>query len=277
MQLIKPKQISGEIMTLFDDADKKVIIVSPYYKVEKWYKLRNCFDDLKRRNIEVEFYVRENEWESINELKAIGFAPISIPNLHTKLYLNEKYAIVSSMNLLLSSDNNSLDIALKTETEAEYEQLYQYYTRYIKATPTQKREFVRPEYNDWREELERALASTFNRKVYINERENALQINVRNKYEAFIHNGKSNNLRISGILSSKEYEFTSNNLNIFHGSKMSIELQAGGKGYYDTIWGTINGLKSWSINDLHKDDEKTVVDAIVKFIAGIEQLKSLVI
>ena len=29
MQLIKPKQISGEIMTLIEEADKKMIFVSP--------------------------------------------------------------------------------------------------------------------------------------------------------------------------------------------------------------------------------------------------------
>jgi hypothetical protein len=276
MQVIKPKQISGEIMTLFEDANEKVIIISPYYKIEKWYKLRNCFDDLRRRKVDVEFYVRENEWESINELKAVGFNPISIPNLHTKLYLNEKYAIVSSMNLLLSSDTNSLDIALKTETEVEYEQLFQYYTRYIKIASHQPIENVKQEFYNWREDLDNSLSKALNKNVYINQNEGSLQINAGNRYEVFIHNGKTNNLRISGILSSKEFQFTSNNMSMFQSSKMHIELVAGGRGLYDTIWGTMKDFKSWSINDLHKDEEKAIVDAIVKFIVGIEQLKSMV-
>lgn len=132
MLLIKPKQISGDIMTLFEEADQKVIVVSPYYKVTKWDKLLNCLDSLKRRKIDIEFYVRENEWDSINELKAIGFNPVTIKNLHTKLYMNEKYAIVSSMNLNLSSDTNSLDIAMKTQSPGEYAELFDYYKRYIK-------------------------------------------------------------------------------------------------------------------------------------------------
>lgn len=33
MLLIKPKQISGGIMTLIEEADQKVIVVSTYYKV----------------------------------------------------------------------------------------------------------------------------------------------------------------------------------------------------------------------------------------------------
>ena len=132
MLLIKPKQISGEIMTLFEEADQKVIVVSPYYKVTQWNKLLNCLDNLKRRKIDIEFYVRENEWESINELRAIGFNPVNIKNLHTKLYMNDKYAIVSSMNLNLSSDTNSLDIAMKTQTPEEYAELFDYYKRYIR-------------------------------------------------------------------------------------------------------------------------------------------------
>ncbi len=132
-------------MTLFEEADKKVIIVSPYYQVRQWKKLLNCFSDLRQRDIEIEFYVREDSQEGISELKSLGFNPILIPRLHTKLYINDKYAIVSSMNLCLGSDDNSLDIALRTETDEEYNELIDYYKRYIQIhsqkilpPPTQK-------------------------------------------------------------------------------------------------------------------------------------------
>ena len=46
--------------------------------------------------------------------------------------MNEKEAIVSSMNLLLSSEMNSLDIAYKTTNLEEYNELLDYYNRYIK-------------------------------------------------------------------------------------------------------------------------------------------------
>lgn len=134
MELIKPKEISGKIMTLIEEADSKVIIVSPYYNIGKWYKLLGTLNELKRRNVEVEFYVRENEYESIREVERAGFYPNRIPNLHTKLYLNERYGIVSSMNLNQSSDSNSLDIAMCTQTKDEYDDLVQYYERYLKRT-----------------------------------------------------------------------------------------------------------------------------------------------
>ena len=132
MKLIKPSQISGEILTLFEEADNKVIIVSPYCKISKWYKLLAKLKSLIERNIEVEFYVREGEYETIQEIEQVGIKPICIKNLHCKIYMNEKEAIISSMNLLLSSEMNSLDIAYKTTTKEEYNELIDFYNRYIK-------------------------------------------------------------------------------------------------------------------------------------------------
>jgi hypothetical protein len=131
MQLIKPSMISGEIMTLIEEADEKLIIVTPYCRISKWKKLLNKFEDFKKRKVGVEFYVREGEYESASEVRAAGFDPIEVPHLHAKLYLNEKYGIVSSMNLLLSSETNSLEIAYKTTTEVEYQELVAYYKRYL--------------------------------------------------------------------------------------------------------------------------------------------------
>ena len=38
MKLIKPTEISARILTLLDESDERVIIVSPYMKISKWYK-----------------------------------------------------------------------------------------------------------------------------------------------------------------------------------------------------------------------------------------------
>lgn len=275
MQLIKPSQISGEIMTLIEEADKKVILVSPYFRVSKWYKFLNRLDAAKQRNLEVEIYVREGEFESIEEVLETGLQPITVPNLHTKLYINEKQAIVSSMNLLLSSDTSSLDIALKTENTKEYDELFDYYSRYIKNAIPKPAPASNGHFN-WRDELDKGLLQTLGREAYINEMDGKLQIQTSNKYEAFIANGRTNDFRIFGILSGKEFDFATSNRNIFQASKMEIELQEGRKGHYDTIWGTIKGLKSHYINELENEDQLLVVDATIKFISGIEQLKKMV-
>lgn len=133
MEFIKPPQIASQIMTLMDEADKKVIIISPYYKIEKWYKLQRHIQSLKDRKVAIEVYVREGQdnIESIREAESLGIAPILIPNLHCKLYINEKYGIISSMNLHSSSDINSLDIGYKTQTQEEYDEIIDFYNRYI--------------------------------------------------------------------------------------------------------------------------------------------------
>ena len=262
-------------MTLIEEADKKVILVSPYFRVSKWYKLLNRLETAKQRDLEVEIYVREGEFESIEEVLETGFQPITVPNLHTKLYINEKHAIVSSMNLLLSSDTSSLDIALKTENIKEYNEIFDYYDRYIKSAVPKPVDKYNSYYN-WRDELDKGLSKALGREAYITEMDGKLQIQTSNKYEAFIANGRTNDFRIFGILSGKEFDFACSNRNIFQGSKMEIELQQGRRGYYDTIWGTIKGLKSSYINELKKDDQDLVVDAAIKFISGIEQMKKMV-
>lgn len=39
MKLIKPAEISAKIMTLIDEADKQLIVVSPYNNISGWNKL----------------------------------------------------------------------------------------------------------------------------------------------------------------------------------------------------------------------------------------------
>lgn len=270
-------------MNLIEEANSKVILVCPYYRISKWYKLLNTLNDLKRRNVDVEFYVRENEHDSIGEVERAGFTPMCIPNLHTKLYLNERYGIVSSMNLLLSSENNSLEIAMRTETKEEYDELYQYYVRYLKdvgdnsqpitaaPAPTSARKSF------WMERLSKRINDLARQESYIEKADNKLLIKASNRYEAFIWSvGKASRLRISGVLSSREYQYARSNMGIFQSSRMTIELQEGRNGHYDLIWGTMGDFRSQSMNELLEEEEEVVIDAIAKFIAGIESFKKTV-
>ena len=96
MKFLKPNSVSGEILNLIDEANEKVIIVSPYCKFDKWYRLVNKIKDLKNRNVTLEFYVRDGDRDTYEQVKNIGVEPTCILNLHCKLYLNEKYGIVTS-------------------------------------------------------------------------------------------------------------------------------------------------------------------------------------
>ncbi|MFO7671328.1 MAG: hypothetical protein R6W31_16840 [Bacteroidales bacterium] len=133
MKMIKPSEISARILTLLDESDERVILVSPYMKISRWYKFLQKFNELKTRKIQTEIYVRDDpdNTATYRDLDQVGLPYKKIPHLHSKLYLNERSGIVSSMNLLLSSEINSLDIGYATETLAEYNELLGFYQRYI--------------------------------------------------------------------------------------------------------------------------------------------------
>lgn len=133
MELIKPTEISARILTLLEESDERVIIVSPYMKISKWYKLVNKINGLKARRIKMAIYVRDDPGNvaTYRDLDQLVLPFKKIPHLHSKLYMNERSGIVTSMNLLLSSEINSLEIGYATETWEEYNGLMDFYHRYI--------------------------------------------------------------------------------------------------------------------------------------------------
>jgi hypothetical protein len=274
MQVLAPGQISGEIMTLMDEATRRMIIVSPYFNISQWHKLLHRLDSLQRRKIAVEIYVREHEHDSIDQVCQTGFTPLIIEKLHTKLYMNDHCAIVSSMNLSEISDRHSLDIALKTENDQEYAQLLRYYSLYI--VPAARPAGTVRLMTNWKEILDRRIKDATGVAAIIEPTDSSLVINGLNKYEAFIANERSNDLRISGILTSREYAAAAKETRLFNKTAMNIELVRGVQGHYNTVWATQPGLKSWNIHSLRKEEEPVIAESIVQFICAVELFKKMV-
>lgn len=274
MKLIKPSQISGEILTLFEEADEKMIIVSPYCRILKWYKLLNKLKSLQEREIDIEFYVREGETATIEEIEQVGIEPICIKNLHCKMYMNEKEAIVSSMNLLLSSETNSLEIAYKTTTKEEYSELVDFYNRYIKQKEKEKNQTT----HDKTYLFDSIIESFENIKIYENDNEFVFKTR-RNTYSCFIWNDRKKNknlLRISGILSNKQFEYSKTIItDIEEKTKLKIECIEGRNGHYDTIWGTsLDYLESLNMNYLLPKEVDLLTENIMNFITVVEKIKN---
>jgi hypothetical protein len=132
MKYIKPPEIASKIMSLIDEAQDHVIIVSPYNQIANWKKLRNRLTAAIDRKVKIEYYVRaDDNHEQREEIRALGIEPIEIDKLHAKLYMNEQSAVVTSMNLYYYSDVNSLDIGFQTDTQDEYDQVMSFYRTYI--------------------------------------------------------------------------------------------------------------------------------------------------
>lgn len=258
-------------MNLLDEANDKVIIVSPYCKFEKWFKLKNKIKDLQSRNIEIEFYIREGEKETFEQVHQLGVEPICIPNLHAKLYLNEKYGIVTSMNLLLSSEISSIELGYKTENKTEYLELIEFYNTYLKRSINQ----IEVEF-DWRNELHGILDEKF-RSIRIFEDNGSLQIKTSsNNYNIFIwNNNKQNHLRMSGILSGKEFDFANAHKSNFKSENLDFEFLDSDRSHgYNTIWSTLKtNLKTSNIHELKPTEIMVIIQSILEFISKVEDLK----
>ena len=279
MEFIKPSEISGKIMSLIDESDKFVLMVSPYIRIAKWYKLLNTLEKLANRNVPFGFVIRENDADSIKELTSLGFQYNSVKNLHSKLYLNEKCAIVSSMNLLLNSEINSLEIAYMTESKNEYDELVEYCNRHLHVDFDSI--YQRSESNfrgDWRDYVWQTLSEKLNASVRMQGDQRNLNINTGvNNYNAFVWGTKEKFLRISGILAYKEFEVLKENpAQIKRIPGMNIELVEGGNGLYDTIGATSAiSLNSTNINDIEENEKDFVAESIIKFVCAIDEFKVL--
>ena len=284
MKFIKPKEISGTIMTLMDETEEHLVISSPYNKLSKWYKLINCFKDLKNKNIPIDFFVRKGENESIGEVKDLGIEPIEVPNLHCKLYMNEKHAIVTSMNLLLSSEINSLEMAYMTETAAELDELKDYTKRYLfchKAIEKGKEETGKSSNGysgDFLHTLKKALEEKLQTNFNLNWEEEQIKVKTPiNNYDVFIARDRKYILSIGGILSKNELEFGNNSTFKNDTNKacgLDIKLIPGTKGYYNMVWGWgKQALQTETLKYVLEDEVDYLAECASIFIAYVENLK----
>ncbi len=284
MKLIKPSEISARILTMLDESDERVIIVSPYVKISKWYKFIKKINELKSRKIATEIYVRDDpeNKETYGELDQLRLEYKKIPHLHCKFYMNERCGIVTSMNLLLSSDINSLEIGYATETWTEYSKLLEFYHRYIcfgnpvpyveiagipAANPDEVMHALREKLkgsakNSWLWLAENALHISTGRNnftVWINE--GYVRMTARLRLDS-LTNQKSN--QNSSLIAKKIGDLTTMKVRTHPGSKPEI-LKLDGEGQRQ--------LKSTCINVILKTEVAYMIETVMRFIDAMDDLK----
>jgi len=283
MKLIKPSEISARILTMLDESDERVIIVSPYMKISKWYKFMNKIDDLKSRRIPLEIYVRDDQdnTSTYGDLDQLALQYKKIPHLHSKLYLNERYGIVTSMNLLLSSEINSLEIGHATENWKEYNDLLDYYQRYIRIgepvpcntiagqPAADLKEFV----HSIREEFKGTAKNSW---PWLGE--NTLHISTgRNNYSVTINNGT---LRITACLriASRTKQISSQHSSLIAKkisdlTAMKIDVYAGPVPDIIQLYGLAQQtLKSTCFNGILETDSAYIKESVRRFINATNDL-----
>jgi hypothetical protein len=280
MLFIKPSEISGKIMTLLDESDQFALIVSPYVKISKWYKLLKKLESLKLRNITNHFIIRDDQGNSnsFHELDNLKISYFAIPNLHCKLYMNEKYAIVSSMNLLFSSEINSIELAYQTETESEYLELKTFSERHLgmnfdlsKSTHSSHEENV-----DWRDMVCEVLNQKLSRKYSVGQDGIYFNINTgKNNYSSSIFSYDRNLFQISGILTSREYEWLNSNKTLIPKIEgLTISIMEGSGNKYCTINGTLTKqLESKHVGAVKPIEAKLLAESFTNFILAVDRFK----
>ncbi|RME59772.1 hypothetical protein D6779_03510 [Candidatus Parcubacteria bacterium] len=135
MKLVPPFQIAGEILGLIHASNKVLVLVSPYVNFKNWGAMKNELRKAVERGVRVEFFMRKNRHEGLPAdywtLKELGITPKLVPNLHAKLYYSENAGIVTSMNLLTSSNLNAIELGLRCENREEIQQLHEYVKKYL--------------------------------------------------------------------------------------------------------------------------------------------------
>jgi len=123
-KFLDTQSISSELLKLIKEAKDKIILISPYLKVNTQIQER-----LKTKSVsgimseivivygKTELKDSEREWmKSIKDLKVIEKS-----NLHAKCYLNEDKAIICSMNLHDYSMQNNIEMGLMITKEQDKE------------------------------------------------------------------------------------------------------------------------------------------------------------
>lgn len=292
MRLINPSEISAKIITLLEESDEWVTIVSPYMKISKWYKLLNKLNDLKAKSIPIEIFVRDDHRnkETYHDLDQLELAYQKIPHLHSKLYMNEKYGIVTSMNLLLSSEINSLEIGFLTETRQEYEELKRYYHKYIYLKTPVNFKTNTGQFADTMEIMSGVQEKLveIEKEIWIWLDKNVLQISMGiNIYSVLIGYDEAHYLRVLTPLNQREYDLFSRILGkIEKLTAMKIELlpksigkerQNSQKSIQKTAQ-QINGqtqglLKSTCITRILKIEADYVIDSIIRFTKAVDEIR----
>ncbi len=117
--------VTYHLEKLIKNADEKVILISPYLKIND--RIKELIEDKNRMKIHIDVVYGKNELQpdENNWLKSLDFVRTGFcKNLHAKCYLNEKEALVTSMNLYEFSQQNNNEMGIYVSKEDEPD-LYQ--------------------------------------------------------------------------------------------------------------------------------------------------------
>ncbi|MFD3000420.1 phospholipase D-like domain-containing protein [Pontibacter toksunensis] len=281
MKILQPHKISTEILDLIYEAKQYLIIVSPYVNFKYWERLASELVNAKNRGVRIDFFVR-NEPEnaaSWEQVEALGITPRLVNNLHAKFYFNEKNGVISSMNLLSSSNSNSIEIGCKLENNEELDEL----KRFVKDFITTNEIKEKPNDEDLYVSKEKFTVVL----------QNYIYHNVGSSARAYFSNGVliisgcstkftlsidkvENKVYIDAVLSQDDAGFYHTEAhNHLRPGYFEYQFVQGGNGYHNMIGGYSKvRLSNTFLDNLRVNEKKELIAAISDFIKGVGDFKT---
>jgi len=272
MRIIQPYQISSEILNLINKAEKYIVLVSPYVNFNNWGAIKQEIKKAKKKGIKIEFITRfdvdnNKSWEQIEEL---GIKPKLVKNLHAKLYYNEKSGIVTSMNLLTSSNLSAIEFGAIYDTENEVKELKYFVKQFL--TPHFEAEL--PSDDDLylvKEKfiyiLESLISETIDKRTKCKWQNGEIHINAKSQFTIGLDIVKKQ-LSISGIISGNESDDSKNFINKFNNqfSNYTTSLNQA-VGYLSSILSVSKkAFSSDNFNFLKVNEKKEIINVTCQFI-----------
>lgn len=128
--------ISYQLEQIIKTAKERLILISPYLKLND--RIKEFLDDGDRLKLDIRVIYGKNDLlpDESNWLKTKTYIRTSFcKNLHAKCYLNEKEALITSMNLydFSQANNNEMGIYVSRAEESElYDSIYTEVQRLIR-------------------------------------------------------------------------------------------------------------------------------------------------
>jgi phosphatidylserine/phosphatidylglycerophosphate/cardiolipin synthase-like enzyme len=124
--LLNTAELIVEIRKMFQEENEQLIIASPYIDTNN-----ELIEMLSSSSAKIHFFIRipkpnrKKEIQKINTIKErlsnVNF--IEIENLHAKAYISKDYSIITSLNLLKSSQENNFELGIVFKN-ADYTELH---------------------------------------------------------------------------------------------------------------------------------------------------------
>ncbi|SNC77623.1 PLD-like domain-containing protein [Hymenobacter gelipurpurascens] len=283
MKILSPHHISSELLELIHSAKKYLVLVSPYVNITQWPQLTSALTAALHRGVRVEAFVRYDPDNAVSweELETLGIRPRLITNLHAKFYFNETDGLISSLNLLSSSNASALEIGCKLETELELQELQNFVKRYL--VPLEQAD--RPSEDDlylskekFMVVLEHYLQQVTRTNSRVSYQHNQFKIRSGDNYFDLLLDKVKNLVAIMAFLSHDEKEeYEKLKSQFFNVPGIYYDYNAGSNGYRTTLVGELDmRLSTTYLDKLRVSEKKQLLDAIAQFVLDILAFKEAV-